>query len=298
MWRLAFALYLLCPAAGGAQSGAIPGRDLLAFPLGLTAEAAALGTQAGNGLWNPATVHLEGAGRWRLSAAAMSAPSEISVSSQVGSIAGVWRRTTLAFTVARAAVNDLPHTDSDPLAIGGDIAYSTLLLSAIAARRLSPHLIGGVALRSRNGRLDDVSRTGVSVDAGVYAEHLTSLDARAGASTFLLSPWAGSRERATWLVGADVRLVGADSARTVRAGYALQRTQDVSTEQFLFAAARWGPWEARGGPVRTAIYGTSNWRARLGIAVRHASYAVGVSREESAGGLPPSYNFSLSSVLK
>ena len=298
MWRLAFALFFLYPAAGSAQADAIPGRDLLAFPLSLTAEAAALGTFAGNGLWNPATVCLPDSGRWRLSAASMSAPTDISLSAQVGSIATVWRRTTFAITVARAAVSGLLRTDSDPQGIGTDIPYSTLVISAIAARRLTPHLVGGIALRSRNGQLDDVNRTGYSMDVGAIAEHLTALDARLGASTFLFSPWAGSRERPSWLLGADARIVGADSVRTLRAGYALQDTQGLSTEHYLFAAARWGPLEARGGPVRTEIYGGSNWRGRLGIAVRVGGYAVGIAREESANGLERTVHFSLSSVLK
>jgi hypothetical protein len=298
MWRLVFALCALCPAAGSAQAGAIPGRDLLAFPLSLAAEAATLGTLAGNGLWNPATVCLPDGGRWRLSAASMSAPTDIAVSAQVGSIAGLWRGTTLAVTVARAAVNGLLRTDSDPQAVGNDVAYSTLVISALAARRLTPHLVGGVALRSRNGQLDEVNRTSFSIDAGAIAEHLTALDVRLGASTFLFSPWSGSRERPSWLVGAEARVVGADSARTLRAGYALQSAQGLSTEHYVFAAARWGAFEARGGPVRTEIFGASNWRARLGIAVRRGGYAVGIAREESANGLERTIHFSLSSVLK
>ena len=39
--------------------------------------------------------------------------------------------------------------------------------------------------------------------------------------------------------------------------------------------------------MRTQIYGSSNLRLRLGVAVRHAGYALGVSREESANGLAP-----------
>jgi hypothetical protein len=173
-----------------------------------------------------------------------------------------------------------------------------VVISAIAARRLTSHLVVGIALRSRNGQLDDVSRTGFSIDGGVVAEHLTALDARFGASTFLLSPGAGGRERPSWLLATDARIVGADSARTLRAGYALQDTQGLSSEHYVFVAARWGPLEARGGPVHTEIYGSSNWRTRLGIAVRHGGYSVGIAREESANGLERTIHFSLSSVLK
>lgn len=298
MWRLSFAVVALLPAVTRGQSDAIPGRDLLAFPLGLAAEAAALGKEAGNGLWNPATVLLADGARWRLSAAAMTAPTDMGVSAQVGSVARAWRHTTFALTVAYAAVNGLLRTESDPLAIGTDIPYSTLVLSVGAARRFAPGLVAGIALRSRNGRLDDLNRTGLSLDAGLVAEHLTPLDARIGLSTFLLSPWSGSRERETLLAATDLRVLGADSARTLRAGYALERTGNASTEQYAFAAARWGAWEVRGGPVRTAIHATANWRARLGIAARHAGYAVSVSREESAGGLGPTYHFLLAATLQ
>jgi len=49
--------------------------------------------------------------------------------------------------------------------------------------------------------------------------------------------------------------------------------------------------------VHTSIYAAANWRGRLGIGVRHAGYAVGVSREESASGLAPTYHFSLGAVF-
>ncbi|MFI5311065.1 MAG: hypothetical protein ACHQQ3_07515 [Gemmatimonadales bacterium] len=257
-----------------------------------------MGTETGSGLWNPATVLLSSDGQWRLSAAAMAQNTDVPLSAQLGSVAGVWRHTTLALTVARAGVSGLLRTDSDPLGVGGDIPYSTLVLSAIAARRLTPHIIVGVAIRSRNGRLDDVSRTGVATDAGVLAEHLTALDVRVGASTFLFSPWSRSAERTSLLIGTDARLFGSDSSRTVRAGYAFQQTQALSTEHYLFAMARWGPWEVRGGPVQTQIYGDSNWRSRLGIAVHHDGYAVAVSREASVNGLLPTYHFSLSAVVR
>jgi len=298
MWRLAFAVCLLYPAAAGGQATAVPGRDLLSFPIGLTAEPAALGVLAGNGLWNPATIYLSDSSRWRLSAASMSAPADIAASAQVGSLATRWRGTTVAVTVAHASVSGLLRTDTDPLAIGNDVTYSTLVLSAIAARRVSPHVVAGLALRSRNGQLDDVSRTSVSLDGGFVAEHLTPLDARVGASTFLFGPWEGSRERASWLLAIDGRLAGRDSAAVVRAGYALQVTQGLSNEHYAFASARWGPLEARGGPVCTQIYGAANWRARLGVAVRYGGYSIGVARDESANGLAPTLYFSLSSVLK
>jgi hypothetical protein len=297
MWRIAFAFLAVAPLTAQAQSREIPGRDLLTFPLGLTAEPAALGMQTGTGLWNPATAILPDGARWRLSAAAMNTSDDIGVTAQLGSVTGTWRRTTIGLSVARAVVGGLVRTDADPLSIGNEIPYSTLLASIVVARRLSPRLIGGLAIRSRTGQIDNITRTGASVDVGVIAEHLTSLDARLGGSTFLFDPLGTNRDRTGLLLGADARVAGADTARTVRAGYSMMATRGLGTEHYVFAAGRWGAFEARGGPLHTEIYGASNTRLRLGVSVYYAGYAIGVAREENASGLAPMYHFSITSVI-
>jgi hypothetical protein len=284
--------------AAWGQSGEIPGRDLLAFPIALTAEAPAIGTNVGSGLWNPATALLPGGFRWRISAAAMNAPSDIAVAAQLFSVAGEWRGTTVGLSVARAAVADIMRTDTDPQSIGNPVPYETTIVSLVGARRLSPNFIVGFALRQRRGSLDDVNRSGLSADAGVIAEHLTRFDLRAGASTFLLSPGSGGRERASWLFSADGRVAGTDSLHAVRAGYSLQVAQSLFTEHYLFASARWVDWEVRGGPVQTSIYGGSNVRVRLGIALHYAGYNVGVAREDGVNGLAPTYQFSLGALIR
>ena len=298
MRRIAFTVLTFSPLAAWGQSGEIPGRDLLTFPIGLVAEAAALGTTAGSGLWNPATALLPDGFRWRLSAAAMNAPSDIAVSAQLFSAAAAWRGTTFGLSVVRAGVSDVVRTDTDPQSIGNPIPYGTLVISVVAARRIMPDLSVGVAVRERSGTLDEVSRRGVSMDVGVVAEHLTRCDVRLGASSFLLSPGAAAGERASWLFGADARVVGADSVHGVRVGYALQVAQSLFTEHYFFASARWSDWEVRGGPVQTDIFGGANFRMRLGIVLHYAGYSVGVAREDGVNGLAPTYQFSLSSLLK
>jgi hypothetical protein len=281
-----------------AQGGAIPGRDLLAFPLAQTAETGALATVSGSALWNPAASVLGDSVRWRLSAAAMNAPADVAVAAQVGSV-GVrtWRGFTLGLTVAAAGVDGLARTQSDPQSVGPDITYATLVTSLVAAKQISPRLTAGLALRRRTGRLEDVRRSGTSLDLGVIAT-LAPADLRVGAATFLLSPGGPASDRASYLVGWDARVLGSDSTRAVRAGYGFEAIDGLSREQVFFASARYRTWELRGGPVHTAIYGITNWRLRLGVAVRHAGYTVGVAREESAGGLAPTYQFSLSAVLR
>ena len=298
MRRIAFTLLAISPAAAWSQSGEIPGRDLLAFPIALTAEAPALGTTSGTGLWNPATALLPDGARWRLSASAMNAPSDIAVAAQLFSVSTAWRNTTFGLSVLRSSVADILRTDTDPQSIGNPVPYGTTVVSLVAARRLTPHLIVGAALRERSGSLDDVSKTGGSLDVGVVAEHLTRFDLRAGASSFLLSPGQGASEGPSWLFALDGKIAGPDSAHGARLGYSLQVAQNLFTEHYLFASARWGDWEVRGGPVQTNIYGGSSMRMRLGIVLHYAGYNVGVAREDGVNGLAPTYQFSLSAVLK
>ncbi len=298
MRRIAFTVLSLSPLAAWGQSAEIPGRDLLTFPIGLTAEAPALGTTSGIGLWNPATALLPDGYHWRLSVAAMNAPSDIAVAAQLFAIAGQWKNTTIALSVARASVSDILRTDTDPQSIGNPVPYSTTLVSLVGARRLTPHLSVGVALRERTGALDDVNRRGTALDVGAIADHLTRFDLRVAASSFLLSPGSAGAERPSWLVATDARLAGPDSAHTLGAGYSLQVAQSLFTEHYVFASARWGPWEVRGGPARTQIFGETNVRFRLGIVLHYAGYKVGVAREDGVNGLAPAYQFSLSSLLR
>ena len=280
-----------------AQATAIPGRDLLGFPVGLIAEPAALPGLMGVGLFNPAAALLPAGAKWRIAAGAMSTPADVGASAQAFGASTAWRGATVTTSVVRAGVGGLVRTDSDPLTVQNDVVYSTLVASLGVAMRPREHVTVGFALRARSGQMDFDSRSGVALDAGVVAEHLTSLDARIGASSYLLNPWAGPDDAATWILGADARVAGTDSTRTLRAGVSANSTHRRPSEQFAFASVRYGAWEIRGGPVRTVAYGATNIRSRLAVAVRYAGYMVGVSREESPSGLTPSYQVALSSVV-
>ena len=201
-------------------------------------------------------------------------------------------------SVARAGVNDITRTDTDPESIGDPVTYGTTMVSLAIARRVSSKLSVGVALRERNGTLDDVSRTGFSLDFGAVAEHLTKFDIKVGASTFLLTPGAAASEPASWLFGFDGRVAGPDSTHSVRVGYSLQVAQALFTEHYMFASARLGDWEIRGGPLQTDIFDGANIRLRLGIILHYAGYTVGVAREDGVNGLAPTYQFTLTSLLK
>ena len=289
---------VLAARSGHTQRAEIPGRDLLGFPLGLVAEPAALPGVLGLGLWNPASAMLPSTARMSLAVAAMNTPADLSVSAQAASVSVRWRGSTVTASLARAAVGGLVRTDSDPLTVGNDVAYSTLVTSLGMAREATSHVTWGVALRARGGQVDFERGAGVSLDGGVVVAHLPLLDARFGASTFLASPWSGGRERATAMASVDARIAGTDSARTARAGIAASTTRGAGNDVFVFGSGRYHMWELRGGVVRTAAYAGTNYRARVAVAVHHAGYTVGIAREGTPSGLPPTYQFVLGSFVR
>ncbi|MHB1312123.1 MAG: hypothetical protein ACYC3L_08915 [Gemmatimonadaceae bacterium] len=288
--------FLLATRAASAQL--VPGRDLLAFPIGLNAEAPSLGTVAGLGLWNPASVIVPDGYRLRFAVGAMSAPVDVAVSAQYAMAAARWRDgITVGLSIAAASVQDLLRTDSDPESIGDEIPYSTTVISALAARVLGPVTVG-TALRVRSGQLDNEHRSAVSLDVGVISRGFGTRDVRFGASTFLASPFSQDKERASLLAAIDARLVGRDSLRTARIGVSSMVADGLSRESYAYVGGRFARLEGRVGAARTEAYGSSNWRARLGVAFHHRGYAIAVAREESAGNLSATYQFSLSTVLR
>lgn len=298
MRRLAVLSATLALAAPPLAAQLVPGRDLLAFPLGLTAEAPALETIAGFGFWNSASVAIPAGSRLRFAVGTMSAPVDVAVSAQLATVAArLTNGTTVGLSLVSAAVADLIRTESDPQSIGDEISYSTTLLSALAAREVGA-LTVGAALRIRTGHSDNDLRRAVSVDLGAVSRGFGPRDVRLAASTFLASPSGRRRERMAVLGAVDLRLAGVDSMRTSRAGVSVMAADGLSREDYGFVGARWGRLEGRVGAARTEQYGRTNWRARLGIAFHHLGYAIGIAREESGGSLSATYQFSLSSVVR
>lgn len=296
--RNTLALGALLPSWASGQSASVPGRDLLAYPVGLVAEAGALPGVLGLGTYNPAAAWLPDGMRWRLAAGSMNTAADAGASAQTFGASARWRGSTLTFSVTRAGVAGLVRTDSDPLTIQDDIAYYTLVASLGVAYRWSPHVTWGAATRLWTGRIDTDARSRAALDVGVVADHLTRFDARIGASSFLFSPGGGTANPPTWLAAGDARVVGRDSLRETRVGVSVSTTSGRPSEQFLYSSLRFGIWEVRGGPVRTVAYGSSNLRSRLAVAARYSGYSVGLAREETPSGLAPTYQFVLSSVLK
>ncbi len=298
MWRNVFAVLACVPLCAAAQGGNVPGRDLLTFPVTLVVEGPATGDASGVGLWNPALTLLPTGSRWRIAAGAMTAPTDAAINAQYGGFSHSWRGTTVSVSVLRSSVGRLLRTDSDPLSLGEEVPYETVLLTAGVARRIAKHVVLGLAAHARSGLLDGISRSANSLDAGLLVDHLTPLDVSVGASSFLHTTWTGAgSELAALLLGVDGRVFGTDSVHTLRAGYSYQRAVGLYSEQFAYGAGRWSMFELRGGTVRTDIYGQTNWRLRLGMVARYGGYTVGVAREETPNGFAPSYQFTLSTLL-
>ena len=281
--------------AAGAQT--VPGRDLLELPIGTVAEAPVLATLAGDGLWNPATILLRNGARIRISAASLEGPRDQGVSAQLVAAAYALRpRTTVGLAVSRAAVSDLIRTEDDPQSVGGEIPYHTIVASATIARRTHAFFTAALAVRYRYGELDGARSGALGLDGGFMADGFGFRDARIAASTFLWRPANDAAERTRFSVGADGRVVGTDSLREVRAGYAAAYTEQLSREHYVFAGGRFKSVEARVGTVHLSAYGNADWRFRVGIGVHHARYMVGVAREETGAGLRPTYAFTLTST--
>jgi hypothetical protein len=100
------------------------------------------------------------------------------------------------------------------------------------------------------------------------------------------------------MASVDARFAGTDSLRSARAGVAGSATQGGSSDLFTFASGRYQSWEVRGGVVRTYAYASTNYRARIAVAVHHAGYTVGIAREGTPSGLPPTYQFVLGSLVR
>ena len=243
--------------------------------------------------------------------AALATPADQGVSAQLAGVAVAFSKAvTGGLSVARAGVQDLVRTETDPQSLGR-LSYNSTVYSALVARRSPAHVVTGLALRYRTGQLDDLRRGAVGLDGGVLADGLLGkLDARVAVASFLWRPANQADERATVTAATDARVGGTGELREARAGYGFTVTQGGSREHYAdgtvqsavnyaVGSARYGAWAGRFGVARATTFDDVTWRLRLGIGVYYARYVVGVSRESSgAAGLPATYQFSLSSTIK
>ncbi len=283
--------------ARGLSAQPVPARELWEFPLGAVLEPAALASEPGAGLWNPAASALAVGDRWRFGVTSLSTGSDQTVDGQMLSIA--LRRasgTTVGFSVARAGIAGILRTDTDPQGIG-DVAYSSLMLSLSAAREIVPHVTAGIAARWREGRIDRDARSAMAADLGVVVHDLPFRNARLALSSFLWRPGRETEDRPAFLAAADLRVLGRET-QEVRVGYSLNAVNRGAQEHGLFVGSRLNRLEARAAVLQTMSAGRALTRIRSGLALHYTRFVVGVAREEGVSGLGPLYQFTLSSTLR
>jgi len=296
---LNFAAVAALIVAGPSEAQRVPGRDLLHYPVGTLAEAPALALDSGDGFQNPAAIRLPDSTRIRGTAVALNTGTDRGVSAQLAAVsAALPQRITVGLSAVRAAINGIARTTTDPQPIGRDVSYGTFVLSLSAARQSIEHVTSGVAVRYRTGEVDGVRRSTFGLDGGVLVERVLGYDARIGVSSFLWGPGAGDSKDAAFSGAVDARVVGADSTRQARVGYSYTAADGASNGHYVFTSGRFSRWIARVGVARTSAFGSSDTSLRLALGLRYARYTVGLSREESAGGFDPTYQFVLSGIFR
>ncbi len=278
----------------------VPARDLWDFPLGAVGEPAALATEAGVGLWNPAMIVLPAGKRWSAGMASLATGADQGVEGQL--IGASLRRAsglTLGFSVARAAVGGLVRTDTDPQSLG-TIPYESLLVSVTAAREILPWLSAGVAGRWRQGRAEQEVRSALAADLGLLARVPAWYDARLAVGTFLWRPGREVEDRPLVTMAGDVRLLGESAESELRLGLAAQGTtrgqrNRTTGEVGPVLAGRLGPVEARAALPIARSGSQRVTRVRFALGLHLARFVVGIGREDANVGLGPLYQFTLSS---
>jgi hypothetical protein len=212
---------------------------------------------------------------------------------------GSWFRGSgqaITLSLGRSAVSGIIRTGTDPQGLG-TVPYESWVSSLSIARSVTRHLVVGAAARYRTGRADDVTGRSIAADLGIVAQHLTPLDVRVAAASFLWRPGREIEDRSGGSAAIDARVLGRTELRGVRVGYSTQWARRGASEDFYFARARYGLLELVGGTTSTSRFGESNRRARFGLTFHFARYSAGVAREDGVSRLNPTYQFSLTSVL-
>jgi hypothetical protein len=285
--------------AGPSEAQRVPGRDLLHYPIGTLAEAPSLALDSGDGFQNPAAVRLSDGAKVRGTAVALNTGTDLGISAQLASVAvALPNDVTVGFSAVHAAINGIGHTMDDPQPIGRDIPYSTLVLSLTGARRSLNYLTSGIAVRYRTGEVDGTRRSTFGLDGGLIADRVFGYDARVGVSSFLWGPGAGEGKDASFSTAFDAKVIGPDTTHQARVGYSYTFADGASAGHYVFVSGRYARWIARGGIARTNVFGSADTALRLALGVRYARYTVGLSREDSAGGFDPTYQFALSGVFR
>jgi hypothetical protein len=295
MRRFVLASLTVALASAPAHAQQLPGRDLFDLPVAALAEGTALALFAGDGLRNPASLHVSAGERGRLSLSSLATGREQRVSAQTVALAYVIRRNTVGVSVARSGVSDIARTDTDPQTVGPDVPYGLVVVSLAGARREGNTLTSGIALRYQAGELDSERRSELGLDAGVIVDSVSGRDVTLAASSFLWRPGArgGSGAAFSGAVDAGAITLRRVGNTNVRVGYAWTGTMEMTNEHFGYVTLRTRVWDVRVGAARIETANDVTTRLRIALGARSGRYRLGVAREESPYGLSPSYVFML-----
>ncbi len=296
MSRFIFAALGSIVLAGSAASQQVPGRDLFEFPLGLLAEPAALSSQMPATLWNPAAAKLPASRRAAFGIAELFSPQEQGVrSSMFGASYALRPDITATASIASARVADLLRTETDPQSLGGEIPYSSTLLSlGVAGAKHGVTL--GFAARYRSGAADEDRAGTLALDGGAVVDGVAGFPLRLAASTFLFKP-SRHNDDASYQLAADVPVFTIDTTAALRAGYAANFMGIRGREGYGYAIGRYRRLDLSAGVARANAFGSTELRWRFGAGLHYAGYTVAIGREDGGAGLGASYQILLKRVV-
>jgi hypothetical protein len=229
--------------------------------------------------------------------AALTTPAAQGVGAQaLSAVVGVHGHTTVGIGVARAAMRDIQRTGTDPQTIG-EVRYNTTVASATGTHQWR-WIAAGIAARYRTGELDMRRSATLGLDAGLVGRVPRAHDLRLAVSSYMWTVGATRDDRPALAAAADLRLGGTSELRELRSGYSVVATRGLGRDDYLHVGGRSGRWMLRGGLLRATTYDVVTWGSRIGVGLQRARYTVGFSREERDTGLPPSYQFTLTTSFK
>jgi len=296
----------LVAAAALAGPAVALGQDAVSADLWRVAEGtlvvpAALAEDGSAALWTPASVLGPGAPGMRVGIEAIHSPADVGLS---GGVATMGLRLgglgTLNAVYGRLGVDGLVRTETSPQSMG-DIPVYAEVVSLGLARRVTPALVVGLAVRSLNGQLDVVSHSQIGVDAGVrYTTR--SRFTFAAATRFFDPSLPRSQTGTTYNLAASyesrpVPMWGATGTIAVRYGATFSAGEGV---QHLLSAGLGlnHVMQLDVGTSRETTAGTSVWRSRFGLALTAGRYRVYLGRDGGVNGFGASYRFGLAAGLR
>jgi hypothetical protein len=202
---------------------------------------------------------------------------------------------TATASVASASVADLLRTETDPQSLGGEIPYSSTLVS-LGVARSTRWVTLGVAARYRYGAADADRASTFATDVGAVFDHVAGTPVRFAASTFLFKPSTHNSD-ASYQLAADVPVFGIDTTAALRAGYAANFMGIRGREGYAFALGRYRQLDFSAGVAHANAFGNTELRWRFGAGLHYAGYTVAIGREDGGAGLGASYQVILKRVL-